>query len=260
MAQVKDILTPEFLAEIRDFWFEHITEKEDLILPDQKHFMVWFSGGEFDTRCIEKFHPALDAIKDSGVASAEDLLKIVDPQSPLDWLSLVLLLDQMPRNCYRGEKSKIVFNFFDPISLGVAQAAAAKNIPTGAPEIRWSLCRRLWFNLPFTHSEAYAMHEIAEAECERIFKDLRNLLEQPEVVGQDEFRAQAAKVLKGKDEQLQAIAELTIKSEADHFDIIKKFGRYPHRNKPLGREPTAEEVDFLAKGGATFAPPPPAPE
>jgi len=34
-----------------------------------------------------------------------------------------------------------------------------------------------------------------------------------------------------------------------HRDIIRRFGRFPHRNAVLGRMPTAEELDFLAEGG-----------
>ena len=36
-----------------------------------------------------------------------------------------------------------------------------------------------------------------------------------------------------------------------HRDIIRKFGRFPHRNAVLGRESTAEEIEFL-KGGRGF--------
>ncbi len=34
-----------------------------------------------------------------------------------------------------------------------------------------------------------------------------------------------------------------------HRDIIRRFGRFPHRNAALGRTPTPEELDFLAEGG-----------
>ncbi len=34
-----------------------------------------------------------------------------------------------------------------------------------------------------------------------------------------------------------------------HRDIIARFGRFPHRNAPLGRENTPEEIAFLAQGG-----------
>lgn len=37
-----------------------------------------------------------------------------------------------------------------------------------------------------------------------------------------------------------------------HAEIVKRFGRYPHRNEILGREPTAEEVEFLESGGPSF--------
>ncbi len=40
--------------------------------------------------------------------------------------------------------------------------------------------------------------------------------------------------------------------EHRHFDIIKQFGRYPHRNEILGRESTPEEIAFLKKPGSSF--------
>ena len=36
-----------------------------------------------------------------------------------------------------------------------------------------------------------------------------------------------------------------------HRDIIRKFGRFPHRNAMLGRQSTPEEIEFL-KGGRGF--------
>lgn len=37
-----------------------------------------------------------------------------------------------------------------------------------------------------------------------------------------------------------------------HKDIIKQFGRYPHRNDALGRESTPEEVKYLEDGANRF--------
>jgi uncharacterized protein (DUF924 family) len=37
-----------------------------------------------------------------------------------------------------------------------------------------------------------------------------------------------------------------------HHDVVARFGRYPHRNEPLGRASTAEEIDFLRQPGARF--------
>jgi uncharacterized protein (DUF924 family) len=37
-----------------------------------------------------------------------------------------------------------------------------------------------------------------------------------------------------------------------HAAVIRRFGRYPHRNAILGRESTAEEIEFLASAGGRF--------
>jgi hypothetical protein len=52
MASLESILTPALLSEIRNFWFGHIDGEDALILPDQKHLLPWFAGGdEFDKLC-----------------------------------------------------------------------------------------------------------------------------------------------------------------------------------------------------------------
>jgi uncharacterized protein (DUF924 family) len=40
--------------------------------------------------------------------------------------------------------------------------------------------------------------------------------------------------------------------ELRHKTIIDRFGRYPHRNKTLGRESTLEEIEFLKQPGSSF--------
>ena len=40
--------------------------------------------------------------------------------------------------------------------------------------------------------------------------------------------------------------------ELRHKAIIDRFGRYPHRNKILVRDSTAEEVEFLSQPGSSF--------
>ena len=37
-----------------------------------------------------------------------------------------------------------------------------------------------------------------------------------------------------------------------HYDVIKRFGRFPHRNEILGRESTPEEIEFLKQQGSRF--------
>lgn len=50
----------------------------------------------------------------------------------------------------------------------------------------------------------------------------------------------------------QAGLENSLKYEILHKDIIDRFGRYPHRNKILGRTSTPEEIEFLKKPGSSF--------
>ncbi|MCC5858304.1 MAG: DUF924 domain-containing protein [Ectothiorhodospiraceae bacterium] len=46
--------------------------------------------------------------------------------------------------------------------------------------------------------------------------------------------------------------ETNLEFERKHKAIIERFGRYPHRNAVLGRESTAEELDFLKQPGSGF--------
>lgn len=46
--------------------------------------------------------------------------------------------------------------------------------------------------------------------------------------------------------------ETTLDFENRHFAIIKRFGRYPHRNDILGRASTPEEITFLKEPGSSF--------
>ena len=70
--------------------------------------------------------------------------------------------------------------------------------------------------MPFMHSESAEIHEIA------MF-----LFDQPGL--EDNFNY-----------------------ELKHKEIIDRFGRYPHRNEVLGREPTPEEIEFLEQPGSGF--------
>jgi uncharacterized protein (DUF924 family) len=76
--------------------------------------------------------------------------------------------------------------------------------------------QRSFLYLPFMHSESLTIHEIA--------LDLY------------------------KKNGIQANLDFEIK----HYDIIKKFGRYPHRNKLLGRVSSNEELEFLERQGTVF--------
>ena len=127
-------------------------------------------------------------------------------------LALAILLDQFPRNMYRGTPHAFAS---DPQALAVARAIVAHGLD------RELLPVQRWFvYLPFEHAEDIE----AQRESLRLFASLGD--------GPD-----AASV--------QDYAQR-------HHDVIARFGRFPHRNAILGRESTPEEVEFLAQPGSSF--------
>lgn len=132
-------------------------------------------------------------------------------QGKLDWandalgaLALVILLDQFPRNAFRGTARMYAT---DNQARQVAENAIAAGF-----DIQVSAELRLFFYLPFAHSEDLA--------------DQDRSMELSGRLGIDYF-----------------------KHAREHREIILRFGRFPHRNELLGRTTTAEERQFLDAGG-----------
>jgi uncharacterized protein (DUF924 family) len=163
----------------------------------QAGFKAWFSKDDaFDQRFREHFlaaHEAAAAGKLDGWLTA--------PQAAL---ALLLLLDQFPRNCFRGSPRMYATD-------ALARERARQALERGHDRAT-EPSLRLFFYLPFSHSEDLA----------------------------DQERAVALSVPLGPEVAKHAIG---------HHDIVKRFGRFPHRNALLGRQSTPEELQFLAEGG-----------
>jgi uncharacterized protein (DUF924 family) len=125
-------------------------------------------------------------------------------RGPEGTLALLVLLDQFPRNMFRG--SPRAFET-DAKARAVASRAILNGFDAGFDDMR------SFFYLPFMHSEDPADQKRAVSF----------------------FRAQG-------DADGLKWADL-------HADIIRRFGRFPHRNALLGRTTTAEEQAFLDSGG-----------
>ena len=125
-------------------------------------------------------------------------------QSAEGALALLILLDQFPRNMFRGEARAFAT---DPLARAVASRAILNGFDGAFPDLRG------FFYLPFEHSENLA----------------------------DQERGIALYKAAGDADGLKW-AEL-------HADIIRRFGRFPHRNAVLGRVTTPEEQAFLDGGG-----------
>jgi uncharacterized protein (DUF924 family) len=126
-------------------------------------------------------------------------------QTALGALAMLILLDQFPRNMFRGEARTFAT---DPLARAIAAGGIVRGFDAQVPvELRG------FFYLPFEHSEDIA----------------------------DQERGIAFYKASGDAEGLKW-AEI-------HADIIRRFGRFPHRNAVLGRTTTPEEQAFLDGGG-----------
>ena len=119
-------------------------------------------------------------------------------------LALLILLDQFPRNMFRGQARSFVT---DPLARAIASRAILNGFDGAFPDMSG------FFYLPFMHSEELADQERAIA-LYRARNDADNL-----------------------------------KWAQKHADVIRRFGRFPHRNAVLGRVSTPEEQEFLNSGG-----------
>lgn len=125
-------------------------------------------------------------------------------ETPGSALALMVLLDQFPRNAFRGTAHMYATD-------GLARMYARE-----AERLGHMMCvaepMRVFFVFPFTHSE-----------------------NRP-----DQARSLALSARLG---------QARVERVRGHHDIVLRFGRFPHRNRVLGREDTAAEAAFLADGG-----------
>ena len=126
-------------------------------------------------------------------------------RSPGGALALVLLLDQFPRNAFRGT-ARVYAS--DAKALAIAKAALE-----ASHDRHIDADLRLFLYLPFNHSE--------------VLEDQARCVELCRALGDPESLAYAV----------------------SHHDIVRRFGRFPHRNRILGRTSTDEERRFLDEGG-----------
>jgi uncharacterized protein (DUF924 family) len=158
----------------------------------------WFAAdAAFDVEIRRQFLPAYESAASGRLEELE--------ATPEGALALLILLDQMPRNMFRGTARAYAT---DPLARALAQRALARGFDRAVPP-----SERQFFYLPFMHSEALADQE----RCLELYRNA------------------------GDAEGLQYAEE--------HAAIIRRFGRFPHRNAPLGRPTTADEQAFLDAGG-----------
>lgn len=162
----------------------------------------WFSHDRaLDAEILARFQPLHLA------ASRGELMDWAGTASGA--LALLIVVDQFPRNMWRGSAHAFAT---DALARAVAGAAIAKGFDLEVdPQLR------PFFYLPFEHSERIEDQDRAVGLC------------------------QALRDAAGDED--------TLKWALLHRDIVARFGRFPHRNRAFGRETTPEEQAFLDGGG-----------
>ena len=137
---------------------------------------------------------------------------------PRGRLALILLLDQFRRNIYRNTAEAFAR---DKAALKLCVEGAMERKDRGLQPIE-----RAFFYMPLQHAES---RKVQKKSCE-LYKKLA---------------ASVSKTYRETFETMAQFAEL-------HHDIVDQFGRFPHRNKLLGRENTPEEDEYLAGDSPDF--------
>ena len=137
---------------------------------------------------------------------------------------ILLLLDQFSRNFSRGDPFPYVA--CDPISRKLAEhfVLVERHDKEQPPY------QRMWYYLPFVHSESIFYQELALAKFAEACWECRE----------------------GEWKEFHDFLKRCLEYAWRHFVVINKFGRFPGRNKIIGRETTPEEKEFLEQGGDTF--------
>lgn len=178
----------------------------------EKRFPFWFRGPQSFDQEIQARFESWVPMAASGELSNWEQLSH-------GALALIILQDQFPRNIYRGTEKAFAY---DANALRIA----TKVVDSGMDH-ELEFVERLFVYLPFEHSEDIEIQKVS----------IRKFTELVELFGDGYFRE---------------ATENSLEYAQMHYDIIKKFGRFPHRNDILGRESTAKEVEYMAAGAETF--------
>ena len=186
--------------DVLEFWFG---------APDSPEFgrprTPWFvKSAQFDALIRDRFLVTHEA----AAAGALDAWS----SRPLAALALAVVLDQFPRNMFRGTPRAFAT---DARALALARDAVQRGFDAVLlPVQRW------FVYLPFEHAEDLAM----QGKSLRLFERLAT----------------------------DAAGAGTLTYAMRHYAVIERFGRFPHRNAILGRASTPEELAFLAQPGSSF--------
>lgn len=199
--------------EVRRFWFGRLPLKPEGV---KERYALWFgSGAEEEQRADEQVRSRFGALIER--AAAGELSAWAD--SPRRRLSLILLLDQFPRHVYRGT-GRAFASDREALALTLSGMQSAADAALSPVE-------RIFFYMPLQHAEL----RDAQEESVAAYRRLRN--EAPA--------------------ELESMFATSLEYAEVHRSIVARFGRFPHRNRVLGRANTAEEETYLHGEGRADA-------
>ncbi len=183
-----------------DFWFGPPGD------PDRGQFRkCWFEkDAAYDAAISARFAAAVETALTGAWTGA-----VADAR---DALALLILLDQFPRNLFRGSANAFAGD-------SEARAVASRTVDSGRDR-SMAPVERIFVYLPFEHSEDLADQDRSVA----LFASI------PETP----WRGMA------------------LDYAERHRDVIRRFGRFPHRNAALARVSTPDELAYLATPGSGF--------
>lgn len=208
--------------DVREFWFGKAwtgaVEPEgspERAVALQRRAATWFgSDPQLQARRDEAIRTRFGRLLERAVRG--QLSGWAD--SPRRRLSLILLFDQFPRQMFRGTSRAFAH---DAQALGLALSGMQ-----AAADAALNVVERIFFYMPLQHAES------AEVQEESVAAYRRLLAEAPA--------------------DLRATFEEALESAQEHRDLIGRFGRFPHRNRVLGRPSSAEEETYLAGHPGSF--------
>ena len=194
--------------ELLTFWFGSPPKQ---VTDLAARMALWFgSSPDFDREVEDRF---ADLARAAGSGELDDWAF-----EPRERLALILALDQLPRNLYRGDALAYAHD-------NRALALTLDGLSSGMDR-RLANLERLFFYMPLQHAEDRSVQETSVAVYEQLMLDAGEL-EKAALGGAFDYAKQ-------------------------HHELVVRFGRFPHRNEVMGRETTPAEAEFLATGGETF--------
>jgi uncharacterized protein (DUF924 family) len=198
---------------VRDFWFGALPPSAEQL---NRRVRFWFGDDSSPLRQRRDQEIRRRFGRLLARAGGGELAAWAD--GPRRRLSLIILLDQFPRHIFRGTARAF---FYDPEALALTLSGMQS-----AADAALDVTERIFFYMPLQHAESREV--------------------------QDESVAAFRRLLTEAPQELHGVFSGALRSAENHRAIIEKFGRFPYRNRTLGRLSTAEEQEWLQRGGESF--------